>query len=78
MSDKKHGIIDADYAALEKRLLAVYESMPPGFYGVKDFWKVKAAELFGIEYDAVTAEQRDAAKKLGYMDAYMPGKKVQP
>lgn len=58
-----NAIIDADYAALEARVLA---STPE----TKDIHIAKAMELFGVAEADVTPTMRNKAKSLNYFDLY--------
>jgi DNA polymerase I len=71
-------LIIADYSQIELRILAEV-SGDPGFVEAfrrgEDLHRVTAATMFGVEKDAVTKEQRSAAKRINFGLAYGRGAK---
>ncbi len=68
-----HLLIAADYSQVELRLLAHLsedEAMIAAFNRGDDIHSAVAAEVFGVEPDAVGAEQRDAAKMINFGIVY--------
>src|SRR5918997_3605407 len=71
-------LVIADYSQIELRILAEV-SDDPGFVGAfqkgEDLHRVTAATMFGVEKEAVTKEQRTAAKRINFGLAYGRGPK---
>lgn len=71
-------LVIADYSQIELRILAEV-SGDPGFVEAfrrgEDLHRVTAATMFGVEKDAVTKEQRSAAKRINFGLAYGRGAK---
>jgi DNA polymerase-1 len=62
-------LLSADYSQVELRILAHYsgdESLIEAFEKGEDVHRRTAAEVAGIDPDAVTAEQRDRAKAINF------------
>lgn len=58
-------MINLNLAELEARLLAQFKELP-----AEDIHARKAASVFNVPIEAVTQEQRNAAKELIYIDMY--------
>jgi DNA polymerase I-like protein with 3'-5' exonuclease and polymerase domains len=43
-----------------------YDPGPPG----RDYWRDKAAHMFGVPYESVTPEQRKYAKNMSFARMY--------
>jgi DNA polymerase I-like protein with 3'-5' exonuclease and polymerase domains len=52
------GVLDMDFSKLEERIIE------------GDLHRRKAAEMSSVPYESVTPEQRTAAKRINYLDAY--------
>ncbi len=66
-------LIIADYSQIELRILAEFtgdEGFIDAFNSGADLHRVTAAQVFGVELDAVTREQRDFAKRLNFGVVY--------
>lgn len=62
-------LLGGDYSQIELRILAHMSGDPvliDAFVQGEDIHRRTAAEIFGVETDAVTAEQRDAAKAINF------------
>ncbi len=62
-----------DYSQIELRILAEFtgdEGFIDAFNSGADLHRVTAAQVFGVELDAVTREQRDFAKRLNFGVVY--------
>jgi DNA polymerase-1 len=62
-------IASADYSQIELRIMAHLsgdESLLAAFHGGLDVHKATAAEVFGVEVDAVSSEQRRYAKVINF------------
>jgi len=73
VSGDNHLLVDADYSQIELRILA-HMSEDPAFIGSflsgEDIHKKTAAEIFGIDSDDVTNEQRNSAKAVNFGIVY--------
>jgi DNA polymerase-1 len=71
-------LVIADYSQIELRILAEV-SDDPGFVEAfqkgEDLHRVTAATMFGVQKEAVTKEQRSAAKRINFGLAYGRGPK---
>jgi DNA polymerase-1 len=78
VAEEGNVLVIADYSQIELRILAEV-SDDPGFVGAfqkgEDLHRVTAATMFGVEKDAVTKEQRTAAKRINFGLAYGRGPK---
>jgi len=66
-------LVDADYSQIELRLLAHIsgdEGMIEAFNGGKDIHRTTASEVFGVPFDAVSGELRNAAKAVNFGIVY--------
>ncbi|MGZ8842634.1 MAG: DNA polymerase [Pyrinomonadaceae bacterium] len=66
-------LVIADYSQIELRILAEFsgdEAFMDAFRSGADLHKVTAAQVFGVEQDQVTKEQRDFAKRLNFGVVY--------
>ncbi|MFJ5446175.1 DNA polymerase I [Methylobacillus methanolivorans] len=64
-----HSIISADYSQIELRIMAHLsqdEGLLSAFAKGEDIHRATAAEIFGVERDAVTSEQRRYAKVINF------------
>ena len=65
--------MDADYSQIELRLLAHIsgdEGMIAAFNGGKDIHRTTASEVFGVPFDEVTGDLRNAAKAVNFGIVY--------
>jgi DNA polymerase-1 len=78
VAEQGNVLVIADYSQIELRILAEV-SGDPGFVRAfqegEDLHRVTAATMFGVEKDAVTKEQRSAAKRINFGLAYGRGAK---
>ncbi len=78
VAERGNTLVIADYSQIELRILAEV-SEDPGFVRAfqegEDLHRVTAATMFGVEKDAVTKEQRSAAKRINFGLAYGRGAK---
>jgi DNA polymerase I len=78
VAEQANTLVIADYSQIELRILAEV-SGDPGFVRAfqegEDLHRVTAATMFGVEKDAVTKEQRTAAKRINFGLAYGRGAK---
>jgi DNA polymerase-1 len=78
VAEQGNALVIADYSQIELRILAEV-SGDPGFVRAfqegEDLHRVTAATMFGVEKDAVTKEQRTAAKRINFGLAYGRGAK---
>jgi DNA polymerase I len=76
VAEEGNVLVIADYSQIELRILAEV-SGDPGFVKAfqkgEDLHRVTAATMFGVEKDAVTREQRTAAKRINFGLAYGRG-----
>ena len=71
--DPGHLFVAADYSQIELRILAHVsgeESLIAAFRAGEDIHRRTAAEVFGVEVDKVTSEQRDVAKTTNFSVIY--------
>jgi DNA polymerase I-like protein with 3'-5' exonuclease and polymerase domains/intein/homing endonuclease len=71
-------LVIADYSQIELRILAEVSDDPAfvdAFQKGEDLHRVTAATMFGVEKEAVTKEQRSAAKRINFGLAYGRGPK---
>ena len=64
-----HVLVAADYSQIELRIMAHLsgdESLRAAFAADRDVHQATAAEVFGVELDAVTAEHRRTAKVINF------------
>ncbi len=67
--DPGHRIVAADYSQIELRIMAHLsgdERLLAAFASGQDIHRATAAEILGLEPDAVTAEQRRSAKAINF------------
>jgi DNA polymerase-1 len=78
VAEEGNVLVIADYSQIELRILAEV-SDDPGFVEAfqkgEDLHRVTAATMFGVEREAVTREQRTAAKRINFGLAYGRGPK---
>ncbi|NLI54022.1 MAG: DNA polymerase I [Clostridiales bacterium] len=66
-------LVDADYSQIELRLLAHIsgdEGMISAFNSGKDIHRITASEVFGVPFDDVTSDLRNAAKAVNFGIVY--------
>jgi len=66
-------LVIADYSQIELRILAEFsgdQAFIDAFRSGADLHRVTAAQVFGVEQDEVTREQRDFAKRLNFGVVY--------
>src|SRR5258707_11588083 len=66
-------LVIADYSQIELRILAEFsgdQAFIDAFRSGADLHRVTAAQVFGVEQDQVTREQRDFAKRLNFGVVY--------
>ena len=66
-------LVDADYSQIELRLLAHIsgdEGMCAAFIGGKDIHRTTASEVFGVPFDEVSSDMRNAAKAVNFGIVY--------
>lgn len=69
-------LVVADYSQIELRILAEFskdENLLKAFQSDADFHSMAAAQVFGIDPDAVTPDQRSFAKRLNFGVVYGMG-----
>lgn len=69
-------LLAADYSQIELRLIAAIsedEAMLEAFINNQDIHRATAAKVYGVDYDAVTAEQRRNAKTVNFSIIYGAG-----
>ncbi len=74
--NKDYVLLAADYSQIELRLIAEISKdklMLEAFHEGLDFHKATAAKVYGVEFDAVTAEQRRNAKTVNFSIIYGAG-----
>lgn len=74
--DKDHLLLAADYSQIELRIIAEIsgdEAMLEAFQKAQDIHRATAAKVFQVDYDAVTADQRRAAKTVNFSIIYGAG-----
>lgn len=68
-----HVLVDADYSQIELRILAHMSADPDfieSFLSGEDIHRKTAAEIFGVDSDDVTVEQRNNAKAVNFGIVY--------
>lgn len=74
--DKDHLLLAADYSQIELRLVAEIskdEAMLEAFQTGQDIHRATAARVYEVDYDAVNADQRRAAKTINFAIIYGAG-----
>ncbi len=74
--DSDHVIVSADYSQIELRLIAEIageQAMLEAFNSGQDIHRSTAALVYGVEYDAVTDDQRRKAKTVNFGIIYGAG-----
>lgn len=74
--DEDHLIFSADYSQIELRLIADIsneEAMMEAFIKGQDIHRATAAKVYGIPYEAVSADQRRNAKTVNFSILYGAG-----
>lgn len=74
--DSDHTLLAADYSQIELRIVADVSKDPvmlDAFVNGKDFHTATAAQVYDVEYDDVTAEQRRNAKTVNFSILYGAG-----
>ncbi len=74
--DENHILLAADYSQIELRLIADISKEPTmlaAFNAGQDFHRATAAKVYGVDYDAVTDEQRRNAKTVNFSILYGAG-----
>ena len=74
--DNDHVLLSADYSQVELRLIAEIsndEAMLEAFQQGLDIHQATAAKVFGVSLDAVTPDQRRAAKTVNFSITYGAG-----
>ncbi|MFN4080010.1 MAG: DNA polymerase I [Saprospiraceae bacterium] len=74
--DEQHAILSADYSQIELRLIAEIsreEAMLDAFRRGLDIHQSTASKVFGVPLEAVTPEQRRAAKTVNFSIIYGAG-----
>ena len=75
-ADKDHILLAADYSQIELRLIAEIsgdEAMQEAFIKNQDIHRATAARVYDVAYDAVTDDQRRAAKTVNFSIIYGAG-----
>src|SRR5436853_6230664 len=70
---EKRRLVIADYSQIELRILAEFsgdQAFIDAFKSGADLHRVTAAQVFNVEQDQVTKEQRDFAKRLNFGVVY--------
>ena len=73
VADDGHVLVTADYSQIELRMLAHLSEDPAlieAFNAGQDIHRAVAAEVFKVELDAVTSEQRGSAKMINFGIVY--------
>lgn len=73
VSKEQHLLVDADYSQIELRVLAHMandENLIRAFAQEADIHTLTASEVFGVDFDEVTREQRSAAKAVNFGIVY--------
>lgn len=76
IADEEHSLISLDYSQVELRILAFVSKDPvllDSFHKDQDVHKRTASEIFDIPQDAVSNEQRNAAKTINFGILYGMG-----
>jgi DNA polymerase-1 len=74
--DKDHILLAADYSQIELRIVADVSKDPvmlDAFINGKDFHTATAAQVYDVDYDKVSAEQRRNAKTVNFSILYGAG-----
>ncbi len=74
--DENHVLLAADYSQIELRLIAEIsgdEAMLEAFQKEQDIHRATAAKVYGVDYEAVDADQRRAAKTVNFSIIYGAG-----
>lgn len=74
--DREHILLAADYSQIELRLIAEIsneEAMLEAFINEQDIHRATAAKVYGVNYDAVTDDQRRNAKTVNFSIIYGAG-----
>ena len=74
--DKDHILLAADYSQIELRIVADVSKDPvmlDAFTNGKDFHTATAAQVYAVDYDAVTPDQRRNAKTVNFSILYGAG-----
>jgi len=74
--DEDHILLAADYSQIELRIVADVSKDPvmlSAFIDGKDFHTATAAQVYAVDYDAVTPEQRRNAKTVNFSILYGAG-----
>ncbi len=74
--DEDHILLAADYSQIELRLIADISKEPTmlaAFENGQDFHRATASKVYGVDYDAVTPEQRRNAKTVNFSIIYGAG-----
>ncbi len=74
--DEDHILLAADYSQIELRIIADISKDPvmlSAFKEGKDFHRATAAQVYNVDYDAVTSEQRRNAKTVNFSIIYGAG-----
>lgn len=69
VAEPGHKLLAADYAQIELRIIAHMsgdEGLVEAFASERDIHTATAATVFGVDYDAVTRDQRDKVKQVNY------------
>ncbi len=69
IAESGYHLMSADYSQIELRVMAHIsgdENLQKAFAEGKDIHRATAAEVFGVELDAVSSEQRRAAKAINF------------
>jgi len=69
IAEPGHRLIAADYSQIELRIMAHLsgdEGLRQAFLEDKDIHRATAAEVFGVDLEAVTADQRRSAKAINF------------
>lgn len=73
VASDNHLLVDADYSQIELRILAHMSEDPAfieSFLSGEDIHRKTAAEIFGVNLDEVTGEQRNSAKAVNFGIVY--------
>lgn len=68
--DEPPSRFEANFADLEARLLASPEALVHALEGAYDLHKARAAQMYGVRYEDVTPDQREAGKQANMLDLY--------
>jgi DNA polymerase I len=76
VADQGHELLVADYSQIELRILAHMSADPllvEAFQTGKDIHRLTASQIFGVELDEVTGEQRSVGKTINFGVLYGMG-----